>query len=487
MADRDLTAVLHLVDELEPALRRQHRARIKDIVGQLVARRAPMRGQWRSLAQVAAGIGELSLSREALDLFVEASGASPAAQYQKATLLADWGALREADELLRALPDNMPDPMSNAYSRGAMALRLGRLDEARHLLKQVAAKRPEIGSIWLMLAMSADLAREPALAERLISAERAVENAVPGQRAAYYYALGKMHADRGDHALAFAAYVRGAEQMRAVSGYDGEKDRSEAAEAVRDYSAQRIAAVARQQREQTARTIFVTGLPRSGTTLVEQILTSHSSVSGGAEFGGLALLAMDIGGPSYPALARYVETEGAAPAARLWHGWLGEHFPASGRVVEKAVTTSRFLGLAAGLLPEAPLIWLTRDPLDRAWSCFRTNFAAGAAPWSYDVRDIAAHFHLEDRLLAQWQQILGDRLLVVPYESLVTDPAAWIRRILAHCDLAEEPKVFAPHESPRPVTTASMMQVRRPINREGIGSAEPYRRFLEPFIEAYYG
>jgi hypothetical protein len=130
---------------------------------------------------------------------------------------------------------------------------------------------------------------------------------------------------------------------------------------------------------------------------------------------------------------------------------------------------------------------MKRDPLDCAWSCFRTNFVGVAIPWSYDLGDIAAHFRLEDQLLAQWQQILGDRLLVIAYEDLVTDPESWIRRILAHCGLPEEPQVFAPHENKRAVATASMLQVRRPINRDGIGAAEPYRAFLKPFIEAYYG
>jgi hypothetical protein len=81
---------------------------------------------------------------------------------------------------------------------------------------------------------------------------------------------------------------------------------------------------------------------------------------------------------------------------------------------------------------------------------------------------------------------LGDRLLVVPYESLIDDPQDWIRRILVHSGLSEEPQVFTPHATKRAVTTASVMQVRRPINREGIGSAAPYRRYLAPFIDTYY-
>ena len=96
-------------------------------------------------------------------------------------------------------------------------------------------------------------------------------------------------------------------------------------------------------------------------------------------------------------------------------------------------------------------------------------------------------FPPEDRLLQQWQDILGDRLLVVPLEALVDDHEGWIRMILAHCGLNEEPQVFRPHENPRPVTTASVQQVRRPINRDGIGSAKAFREFLEPFSKAYYG
>jgi hypothetical protein len=227
------------------------------------------------------------------------------------------------------------------------------------------------------------------------------------------------------------------------------------------------------------RTIFATGLPRSGTTLIEQVLTAHSAVADGAEIGTLEVFAAQVGGASYPALTRCIETGGAAPTVRMWHRWLDERFGATGRAVDKSVDVSRYLGLVAALLPEAPLIWITRDPLDRAWSCFRTNFNGGSIPWSYDLR-------LEDQLLAQWQEILGERLLVVPYEALVADPQAWIRRLLAHCGLAEEPAAFAPHENRRPVATASMVQVRRPINQGAVGAAEPYREFLAPFIDAYY-
>lgn len=487
MADRTLTAVLQLVEQLQPALERRDRAKQIDLIRRLVELRAPMGSQWQELARIAANQGELTLSRAAIDLFVEASDDRPAAQYRKAMLLTETGFLRDAEAELRALPEDVPSPLAGAFTRGTTLLLLGETDEARGYLERVAQNQPKSGSTWLALAQSVDLASDTALGDRIIAAERGMDAAIPTERAAHSYALGKVHAARKETAQAFAAFARGAQLLRSVVPYDRERDRAEAEEAVRGYNAEAIAAISRRQREPTGRSIFVTGLPRSGTTLVEQILTGHSNVGDGGEIARLDLLAAEIGGRSHAALSRHVDTNGVAPAARLWNHWLAERFPAPGRVVDKTVNTGRFLGLVAALLPESPLIWVTRDPIDRAWSCFSTHFIWGNMPWSYDLEDIAFHFRLEDRLLTQWQQILGDRLMIVPLEALVADPDTWIRRILAHCGLAEEPQAFAPHENRRPVATASMMQVRRPINRDGVGSAGPYRSFMEPFIDAYRG
>lgn len=487
MADQNLVSVASLVAELQPALERNDRARVNQIIGQLIALHAPMGGQWQQLAYIAAGNGELSLARQAMDELVAGLGGDAMAKFQKAATLALLGLWREADALLQTLPESVPDPVSNAYCHGTAALNLGRLDDARAHLERVTQLQPRSGLAWFSLALATDLSGEPALADRLIAAERGMQTVSPADRIPYYYALGKTFAEQGEHARAFQAFARGAGELRAAVPYDRNADRASAAAAVEGYSADRIDAIAARREEETARTIFVTGLPRSGTTLVQQILTAHSMVSDGAETSYLHLLAGEIGGPPWPALARYVETRGPGPAVTLWHHWLAELFPGPGRVIDKTVTTSRFMGLVAALLPDAPLIWITRDPLDRAWSCFRTNFSGMAVPWSNDLRDIAVHFQLEDRLLAQWQEILGERLLVVSYEALVTDPASWIPRILAHCGLAPEPQVFAPHENRRPVSTASLAQVRRPIHRDGIGAAEPYRAFLQPFIDAYHG
>ena len=191
------------------------------------------------------------------------------------------------------------------------------------------------------------------------------------------------------------------------------------------------------------------------------------------------------GGSSGEALQAYLGRGGSPDAlATLYLHLMAERFGPTGRIVDKTIDASRMLGLIAAALPDAPLIWMRRDPLDSAWSCFRTFFIHGVA-WSYSLTDIAHHFMLEDTLLAFWKERLGERLLVVPYPELVASPESWTRKLLAHCSLDEEPGVFTPHATERIVMTASAMQVRKPINRDGLNTAQPYRSHLQPFIDAY--
>ena len=142
MADGELTAALALLEQLRPAIERGDRAQQVDITRRLIAMRAPMGGQWQQMAYVAAGNGELALAREAIDLLVEASGGGPDALYTKGGLLALLGDWRAADALLRTLPEDVPDPGGNAYSRGTAALNLGKADEARRHLEQATLLLP---------------------------------------------------------------------------------------------------------------------------------------------------------------------------------------------------------------------------------------------------------------------------------------------------------------------------------------------------------
>lgn len=471
------------VDALKRALAARDRAASNAAVTALLDARAPIGPQWKAISQLMQVSGELTLAHRAIDAFVAAAGSTPQALYAKVVLLTQSGRLREAHDLLATLPDDVPDAAGHAYVLGNVAMTLGRVDEARAHLEKALQLRPGWGPAWLTLATTVNLASD-SLGERLLADGTAAARQGVGDRARYYYALGKLHADRREPAATFAAYDQGARLLRQETPYSRAGNAANAKAAMTGFPDGFFERRPKPALD-TARPIFVTGLPRSGTTLVEHILASHSAVLDGGELNIVQHVAVAAGGVSGDAIEQYLATGGSLEKlGALYLHLLAERFGSTGRVVDKTIDVSRCLGLIAAALPDAPLIWMRRDPLDSAWSCFRTFFIHGVA-WSYDLADIAHHFQLEDMLLAFWQQRLGERLLVVPYNALIDDPQGWTRRLLGHCGLSEESGVHEPHKTDRVVATASALQVRRPINRDGLGVAEPYREYLQPFLDAY--
>jgi tetratricopeptide (TPR) repeat protein len=474
------------IDALKQALAEKDRAGANAAVAGLLDAGAPLGSQWRQISELMRVSGELTLAVRAVDAFVAAANGSPEARYSKVVLLTQAGRLQAAHDLAERLPAHVPDPAGRAYLLGNTALTLGRVEEARDYLLTAVKHRPGWGPAWLTLASTGSLKDNP-LGDRMLADRAAAEKQPEDHRARYWYAVGKLHADRGEHDDAFAAFAKGAAALRKLTPYSRQGNEKTARAAMSGFPPGFIEDLNARQTIGTARPIFVTGLPRSGTTLVEQILASHSSVADGAELNLLNHLAVATGGASGEAIMSHLASGGSVETmANLYLHLMAERFGAGGRIVDKTIDASRFLGLVACATPDAPLIWMRRDPLDSAWSCFRTFFIHGVA-WSYDLTDIAHHFRLEDRLLDFWQDRLGDRLLVVPYGALVDAPETWTSRIVRHAGLSEEAAVFAPHETKRAVATASSLQVRRPINRDGLNVAEPYRKHLQPFVDAYYG
>lgn len=478
------TILPELMARLKGALASKDRAETRRVVAEMLDHRAPLGEHWRAIAQLMQTSGELTLALRAIDAFVAATGNNPMAVYSKVVLLTQAHRVREAHDLLAHLPATVPDAAGHAYVLGNTAMTLGNVDAARAHLLDALTHRPGWGPAWLTLAAATNLADGP-IGDRLLAEGAAAERQGAGDFARYSYALGKLHADRGEHGAAFAAFVRGAALLKAEVPYNCHADAANAADAMEGFDGARLDRKADPGAIVTGRPIFVTGLPRSGTTLVEQILASHSAVQDGGELNMIQHVVVAAGGVSGTAIEQHLARGGTLNGlAELYLHLLQERFGPSGRIVDKTIDASRFLGLIATVLPDAPLVWMRRDPLDTAWSCFRTFFIHGVG-WSFDLADIANHFRLEDALMAFWKQRLGDRLLVIPYGELVEDPSTWTARLLAHCGLADEPAVYEPHLNPRRVVTASALQVRRPINRDGLGVAEPYRAWLQPFIDGY--
>lgn len=239
------------------------------------------------------------------------------------------------------------------------------------------------------------------------------------------------------------------------------------------------------------RPVFIIGMPRSGSTLVEQILTSHSQVEGTIEHLVLPAVKRAVhqtcvrvhGGAYLDRLGQVTPAE----LARHGHDYLDETgLFRSGRcrfLTDKLPYNFEHVGLIHKILPEAVIIDVRRNPMDCGLSLYRQHFAAGAE-YSYDLGHIGAYYNGYLKLMDHWNDVLPGRVLPVQYEALVRDPEGVIRAMLDHIGLAFEPGCLAFHENSRAVRTASSEQVRRPIYTDSIGAWRRLEAQLQPLRDS---
>lgn len=227
--------------------------------------------------------------------------------------------------------------------------------------------------------------------------------------------------------------------------------------------------------------LFVTGLPRSGTTLVETILAAHPEVTAGGE---LPFLSRAMA----PALERLRDGQGAAAefaeAGRLYLRAARRRTGTDGPFTDKAISTFSRVGHVATALPGARIVILRRDPRDVGLSLYRNLFAEGMHRYAYDLTAMGRYIRLHDALVAFWAQALPDRVHVIDYEALTAEPEPQIRALVAFCGLDWDDACLAPEKSVRRVETLSFAQVRAPIGRQAVAGWQRYEAELAPLIRA---
>lgn len=449
----------------------------------------PAGERWKSVARLAGQIGEIDIAIEASRRY---SQTDPVTLER---LLHYWGELAQYDRTKEAraetarLPQQVRRHPGILHFLGTLAGQEGDFVTAERLYREAIAQSPYVPQTWFALSMIKTFApgdSDMAEMERLWPAiERATEPAI---RARFLYALAKARHDCGDFDRAFMLYSEGAALRRAEEKWDAAALDRHADGLIRDFTPTAMQQLTPSAVERPA--LFINGLPRSGTTLVEQILVSHSQVANGGEINLLRAALIPTGDHSLAgALAYQRRSTASDPWDALAAGYfrmLEMRFRTKRLVVDKTLGQSHFMGLLLHMLPQARVIWMRRNPEDVALSCFR-NYFTSQIPWSWSLEDIARFFLVEDRLFAHWTEQFPERILVVPYEQMVREPEAWIDRILAHSGLPLEPQVHAFQKTQRSVKTASVSQVRQPISTSRIGLSQAYDRQLAPFRAIYRG
>lgn len=438
-----------------------------------------------SVSQLAAHIGEIDLAIEALRLAIIPGSLESLLAYWAS--LATYGRSREALTSVERQPQSIQNHPSVLHFRATAATQFGRTEEAQALFRRAIGQIPTMTASWLSLAMikkfrpgDADMAAMERL-ERQPGGD-------PAARAMLSYALGKAWEDCGEPDRAFESYAKGAAMRRRLEQFDASPFRAAADQVIRAFTPESLARLTPSGLD-WRRSLFVTGLPRSGTTLTEQILLGHSAVGEGEEvnlFGTALFPTSGIGLEN--ALAYQQQSSSADPwgeIGRDYAHFIDMRFRSAGLAVDKSLGQSLLIGLMLHALPEARIAWLRRSPDDVALSCFRTFFATGL-PWSWSLTDIADVMKIEDRLFEHWRAVFPDRILTVPYEELVRSPATWAERLQQHFGLPVERGIETLSRSDRMIGTASVDQVREPISASRVGSAAAFERQLKPFRDRYY-
>jgi hypothetical protein len=244
-------------------------------------------------------------------------------------------------------------------------------------------------------------------------------------------------------------------------------------------------ALARGRGHDNDEAIFVIGLPRSGTTLVESILAAHSEVQAGGELQAFPRACIEavqaLGGAMVPKLG-FVERALEVDPRALGERYIAATRPQTGdrpRFTDKLPLNYLYAGLIRRALPRARIVALVREPMDSCYAMYKALFT-GAYPFSYDLDELGRYHAAWQRLMRHWQSVLGDALLVVRYEELVTAQEAVTGRILHHCGLPWQDACLEFRGRSAAVATASAAQVRQPVYRTSIGKWRHYERQLQP-------
>jgi tetratricopeptide (TPR) repeat protein len=384
----------------------------------------------------------------------------------------------EAIAALRKAIELKPDLAAAHHSLAVTLKQLGRFSEAAKSFEQAIGLAP--ANVYFRLAASGlkrFVAGDPRLAELEEMAKDSTSRPVRDQ-IELHFALGKAYDDMGRCAEAFGNWLAGNTLKRQQIGYDEAKTLEELDQVRSVYTSEFIQA-SQGTGYPSSVPIFIIGMPRSGSTLIEQILASHPRVFGAGELHDLAAAVEStlMGSGSSAGTKQKMQDIGARYVAAI-----ERRAPGAIRITDKLPRNFIFAGLIHLALPNAAIIHTIRDPIDTCLSCFSTLFTA-EQDFTYDLAELGRYYRRYQSLMAHWHRALpSGRILDVRYEDVVADLEGQARRIVANCGLDWDPQCLAFHKTERVVQTASATQVRQPIYKDAVERWRRYEEFLVPLM-----
>jgi tetratricopeptide (TPR) repeat protein len=426
---------------------------------------------------------------DALECFDRVLAADPGnaqAHFLRASTLAPAAFTYEAIDAFRRCLALRPRHAGALLGFGHVLKAVGKVDEAVEAYNACIRERPDQGETYWSLAnlktYRFDDATVAEMEQRLERGGLSVQSEVNFQ-----FALAKAHEDRGDYERSWRHYRLGNERQRGEANYDPVQTESTNDRLIEVFSREFLAANAGQGHEDRS-PIFILGLPRSGSTLLEQIIASHPQVEGTSELPYASRVANWLNrnrkdGINYPEAVRELKPVNLRALGSDYLGYAAVHRKAgTPRFIDKMPNNFPHVGFLSLILPNAKIIDARRHPLDACVSCYRQLFAKGQN-WSYDLTELGEYYLQYQRLMDHWHAAAPGRVLTVQYEAVVADLESQVRRILEFCELPWDDACLRFYESGRTVRTPSSEQVRQPIYDRSIGHWRHFERHLDELVE----
>lgn len=428
-------------------------------------------------------LGELLVANgrpsEALPLFTRAAILEPGSARLHCALGEVFGALERHEDAVACFEkarDLAPDNAVIANNLGTALTFLGRLDEARCAYGRAVELAPDVPTF--RYAALAQKAATPDDADFLALRRMATQATrfPPSEQAALHIALAKAYDDQQEFEAAFAhMHVANALKRRLIA-YDERRELSRL-DAIAEMFTRDYLAAYTGKGDPSDVPVFIIGMPRSGTSLVEQILASHRQVHGAGE----RLYLAELAGADFPAVKDWFSI------GRAYGEKLRALAPEARRVTDKLPGNFLYAGLITLALPQAKIIHVRRNPMDTCLSCF-SKFFSGQVPYAYDLGELGRYYRAYEKLMTHWRDVLPqDRLLEVDYEKVVGDLENEARRLIDFCGLEWDARCLDFHAAKRSVSTASTLQVRRPLYKTAMGRANHYTPWLASLRAALEG
>ncbi|MEQ8412275.1 MAG: sulfotransferase [Erythrobacter sp.] len=425
-------------------------------------------------------------AREEAEKLYERDPTSPVFQSRLAIESMAVGDYARGLDLFDAVLEKLPHDPANLTSKGHALKTTGARDEAIASYRAAIAAKGDHGDAWYALAnLKTYSFSEDELAAMKEQAGRADLSFM--DRVHIAFALGKAHEDRGEYAASFAAYEEGNALKRAQTRYS--------ADAMSEELSRQHEVVTRDLLESKAGAghdapdpIFILGLPRAGSTLLEQILASHSQVDGTLELPNILALAhrlrgRRLGENRYPSVLAELTPEQLEKLGRDFIANTRIHRAGAPFFIDKMPNNFRHIGLIHLILPNAKLIDARRDPMDCCFSGFKQLFAEGQE-FTYGLTEVGRYYADYVKLMEHWDEVLPGKVLRVHHEDVLDDLEGQTRRMLDYLGLPFEEACLDFHRTKRAVRTASSEQVRQPINRQGQGAWKPFEPWLGELKDA---